>query len=81
MTPVREQTTRLYREALAEYAESGSEEALANAYDLGRRMLAARVEILDLVTEHSSILQTLLHDRSADESAAIHERALSANVA
>ncbi|MCW2960256.1 MAG: two-component sensor histidine kinase [Thermoleophilia bacterium] len=70
MSP-REQARHEYREALARYIDSGSEDALETAYSLGRDMLTARVPILDLVTDHGSMLPGLIGDGSPTREAAL----------
>lgn len=76
MTSPRLSALSSYGAVLAEYASTGSEDALANAYGLGRRMLEARVEILDVVTEHAEVLQRVLEELRGEEHPAIHERAI-----
>jgi signal transduction histidine kinase len=52
--------SKRYRKALNSYLESGSEEDLTSAYDLGRRALTSNVSLLDVAGIHQDALSNAL---------------------
>src|SRR5690349_24511030 len=60
-----------YAAALREYAMGGGETVLGHAYELGRRAIAERKSLLELVSIHHQILRELFQS-SPDQSSQTH---------
>jgi hypothetical protein len=59
--------TRDYRAALLWFLSTGSEEARATGYDIGRRAVESRVSLLDLAQVHHALLVEVMADSPPDE--------------
>jgi signal transduction histidine kinase len=75
MTDPRREALACYRAALEAYARSADENVLASAYELGRRMLESKVEVLDVVSEHAITLEHVLEVGPSSVPAQVHGRA------
>jgi phosphoserine phosphatase RsbU/P len=68
MTAVQANLSEQYKSALLDYLEQPGEGALERAYELGRRVVASDLGILEVAASHQEVLQNLLaHSLSPED--------------